>query len=339
MSTFGQETKYFFELTPEKILTAVETSGLRCTGRCLTLNSMENRVYEVEIEIDDESSVKSPSDHFRVIKFYRPGRWSEDQIREEHDFLLDLKNQDIPVVAPLILSDGRTIHQIPEIGIMYAVFPKMGGRIPDELDDEQLIRMGRLLARVHNAGASKPSEHRVTLSPDTYGRNNLEFLLSSGHIIESQRQRFTNVVQSICTISDSLFQNVSLQRIHGDCHLGNILWGREGPFLVDFDDMVKGPCVQDVWLMIPGRDVEAKYKLNSLLEGYEMMRHFDRSSLKLIEPLRALRMIHFSTWISKRWEDPAFKRAFTEFGSERYWQVQIADLEDQLMTIREELEN
>lgn len=337
MSLFGAETQYFFELTPERILTAVESSGLRCTGRCLTLNSMENRVYEVEVEIENPEQAKSPSDHFRVIKFYRPGRWSEAQILEEHEFLLDLKNQDFPVVAPILLQGEKTLLKIPDININYAVFPKMGGRIPDELDDEQVLRMGRLLARVHNVGASKVASHRMSMTPQTYGRDNLKFLVDSNSIPNSSRDRYSNCVNNICDITEPAYKNAKLQRIHGDCHLGNILWGRDGPFLVDFDDMVTGPCVQDMWLMLPGRDEAAKQKLNLLVEGYEMMRNFDRSTLRLIESLRALRMIHFAAWIAKRWEDPAFKRNFPDFGTERYWQIQVHDLEDQLEVIRQEL--
>jgi Ser/Thr protein kinase RdoA (MazF antagonist) len=337
MSLFGAETKFFYELTPEKILEAVETTGLRCTGRCLTLNSMENRVYEVEIELENPTEVKSPSEHFRVVKFYRPGRWTKEQILDEHQFLLDLKAQDIPVVAPLVFPHGSTLNLLPDMQIYFAAFPKMGGRITDELDDEQLLRMGRLLARLHNIGATKKAEHRLSMTPQTYGRDNLKFLLDINVIPSTIKDKFTDCINRICDLSESVFKGQNLQRIHGDCHLGNILWGSSGPFLVDFDDMVMGPTIQDLWLIIPGRDDYAKQKLTSLIEGYEMMRGFDWSSLKLIEPLRALRMIHFTSWIAKRWEDPAFKRNFSNFGEERYWQTLLYDLLEQCEVIQSEL--
>lgn len=328
-------SEYFFSLTPEKILTAVESSGLRCTGRCLTLNSMENRVYEVEIEIEDPDSIRSPSDRFRIVKFYRPGRWSEQQILEEHKFLNDLLSQDIPVVAPFPFSDGRTLHKQSETNIMYCIFPKKGGRMPDEFDDEQAMRMGRLMARVHNIGSASEAPHRIKISPQTYGRENLDFLLESNTIPLTIKDRYSSVVNDLCSLSEPLFENVKFIRIHGDCHLGNILWGNQGPFLVDFDDMVRGPAVQDIWLMIREHGEAGIRLLNLILEGYESMRAFDRSTLRLIEPLRALRMIHFSAWIARRWKDPAFPLAFSHFGSDRYWIEQVADLEEQRMRINQ----
>lgn len=336
MSDLQEETQYFFELTPERILTAVERSGIRCTGRILTLNSMENRVYEAEIETED-SEVKSPSDRFRVVKFYRPGRWTKEQILEEHRFLLDLRAQDIPVVAPLAFSGGDTLQKADEIGIYYAVFPKCGGRMPEEMNDEQLEITGRLLARVHNVGAAREAEHRISLTPETYGLKNLEYLLSAGTIVTEVVQQYEETVRNICDAARPLFKKVKLQRIHGDCHLANILWGREGPFLVDFDDMVCGPCVQDLWLILPGRDEEARRQMQVLLAAYESMRRFDRESLGMIESLRALRIIHFSAWIAKRWKDPAFQRAFPDFGSSRYWYEQLQCLREQLEFINSEV--
>lgn len=328
-------TKFFFELTPDKILDAVETVGVRCTGRCLAMNSMENRVYEVEIDLDDEAIVTKPSDRFRVIKFYRPGRWSREQIEEEHRFLLDLKESDIPVVAPLPNGAGETLSTIPGIDIHFAVFPKQGGRNPDELSFEQLEQVGRLLARMHNVGETSPAPSRVRIHPEIMAAQSFEQLSRCSQFPTEIAAQYGGIVDELCAIASPWFEEFPIQRIHGDCHYGNLLWGSEGPYWVDFDDMSQGPCVQDLWLLIPGRDDYARQQLNALLDGYEQMRDFDRRSLRLIEPLRAMRMIYFSAWIAKRWEDPAFQRTFVDFGSPKYWREQMMQLMEQMELIRE----
>ena len=329
------ETKFFFELTPDKILDAVEGFGVQCTGRCMPLNSMENRVYEVEIELPEGEEPKRPSDRFRIIKFYRPGRWTKEQILEEHQFLLDLVEYDIPVVAPLASADGSTLSQLPQLEIYFAVFRKQGGRNPEELTDEQLLQAGRLLARMHNVSVTREAPTRILVSPETVALPALEFLLTSDSMPEEVQASYENLVHKICDIASPWFKDAAVHRIHGDCHLGNLLWGSEGPFWVDFDDMARGPAVQDLWLMIPGRDEYGQQKLQLLLEGYEQMRNFDRNTLRLIEPLRAMRMIYFSAWIAKRWEDPAFKRAFVEFGTPKYWREQVNQLNEQLEFIQD----
>jgi Ser/Thr protein kinase RdoA (MazF antagonist) len=331
----SKATQHFFALTPGHILDAVERAGFHCTGRCLALNSMENRVYEVEIEVDDPRALRSPSDRFVIVKFYRPGRWSWDQIQDEHDFLFDLVDADIPVVAPKQRDDGHSIFEDEHLGLMYTLFPKIGGRSPDELDDESCQRVGRLLARMHGIGAIKPADHRIRLSTESYGVSNLKWLIDSGSIPVDIRSRYQKAVESICDMTAPWFAAARLQRIHGDCHLGNLLWGANGPFWVDFDDMVMGPPVQDLWLMIPGRDDEAQRKLNLTIAAYETMRPFDRETLRLIEPLRALRFVHFAAWIGRRWEDPSFSRAFPQFGSSRWWGEQLLDMEEQQLIIRE----
>ena len=333
--TTDLETEHFFALTPDKILDAVEKVGLRCTGRCLALNSMENRVYEVEVEVADDTLPARDPARFRIIKFYRPGRWSEKAILEEHSFLLDLASEDIPVVTPLKFDSGKTLELVPGIGIWCSVFKKIAGRTPQELNTEDLLRLGRLLARVHTVGASRESKHRLHLTPITYGRDNLKFLLDSGVIPEDVRTHYVTAVEKICAISESLFEGVRTQRIHGDCHMGNIISTDKELFLVDFDDMVIGPPVQDLWLVIPGRDDDAKEKLGVFLNGYEEMRHFDRETLNLIEPLRALRYIHFTAWIARRFADPAFQRVFTRFGTAEYWREQLYDLHEQYQIISE----
>jgi Ser/Thr protein kinase RdoA (MazF antagonist) len=328
-------TQFFFELTPERILDSAEAAGLRCTGRCLALNSMENRVYEVEIEVEDESTITSRFDLFRVVKFYRPGRWTKEQILEEHSFLAELERADIPVAAPLPFEDGSTLKLVEGSNIWCSVFPKIGGRSPDEPGIEELERIGRLLARLHNVGQARPAANRLRLTPELYGIANMRFLYDQGFLPEEMKDSYKRLVESICAIVEPWFKEVDYQRIHGDCHFGNILWNTHGPCLLDFDDMVMGPCVQDLWLILPGRDEETKRQLQVLLAAYESMRSFDRGSLRLIEPLRALRFIHYSAWIARRWQDPAFQRVFTHFGSPGYWNGQLADLREQLMYIQE----
>jgi Ser/Thr protein kinase RdoA (MazF antagonist) len=320
------ETRFFYELTPDRILDAVESCGLRTTGRCMALNSMENRVYQVEVEVDGEP--ENPSDAFRVVKFYRPGRWSREQILEEHRFLLDLVEAEIPVVAPSVFPDGETLARLPDVEIYAAVFPRQGGRIPDELGDPELERLGRLLARLHSVGATRQAEHRIRLDPETYGRRSLAYLAESDALKEPIASRYASLVGSICDTAGPWFEGVSYQRIHGDCHLGNVLWGMDGPFLVDFDDMVVGPPVQDLWLVTGGDDAEGMRKREVFLAAYEEFRDLDRGTLRLIEPLRALRMVHFSAWIARRYDDPAFRRIFPDFGSERYWFEEIEALQE-----------
>jgi len=340
-----KETEFFYDLTPDRILAAAEKTGVRCTGRLMQMNSMENRVWEVEIEVEDEAALRSRSEKARILKFYRPGRWSRAQIEEEHRFLLDLREAEVPVVAPLPIGKGGkagTLSTVPGAGnLFFAVFPKVGGRHPDEMDEAQLVRVGRALARMHNVGALRDAPHRLRLTPEVYGYRNLDYLLETEAIPERLEEAYVEAAEEICARAEELFDGFgagALQRIHGDCHLGNLLWAdsppHDGPFWLDFDDMVVGPPVQDVWLIVPGRDEDALERRGHLLRGYEEMRAFDRATLRLVEPLRALRYIHFSAWIAKRWSDPAFPRRFDHFGTERYWAEQVADLREQLDLIR-----
>ena len=330
----NEVTKFFFDLTPDRILDAVESAGLHCTGRCLTLNSMENRVYEVEVDID-HNEAKTPSDNFRVVKFYRPGRWSEEQILEEHQFLFDLETAEIPVVAPIRFPDGTSLRRLGEIGIYFAVFPKRGGRTPDEVTEDQAEWLGRLLARLHIVGKQRKSEYRLSLTSETYGRKNLEFLLQHNFVPTQMRGTYETIVLEICSLSDAIMKGVPTQRVHGDCHLGNIVWGSSGPAFIDFDDMVNAPPVQDLWLLCPAQDSWGKSILEATISGYEQLADFPRSTLRLIEPLRALRMVHFTTWIAKRWDDPAFKRVFDRFGTPGYWNEQLQNIREQLQLIQE----
>ncbi len=331
MSTqvWGNEaTRFFFALSPEKILDAVESAGFECTGRVLTLNSMENRVYEVEIEIDNP---KTPADRFLIVKFYRPGRWSQAQILEEHGFLQELEAAEISVIAPKPFLDGSTLSQIEDI--YFCVFPKRGGRSPDELSDEDLMQVGRLLGRIHGVGRAKEASHRIRLSPLTYGIDNLKYLCDAGHIPTELRAHWVQTVESICQLCDPWFAQAKVQRIHGDCHLGNLL-KTDTFFAIDFDDFVTGPTVQDFWLLMPGLLRDNRVAWEIFLEGYEQMSAFDRAELRLIEPLRALRYVHFCAWIAKRWEDPVFPKYFPAFGTPGFWNEKLADLREQLEHIR-----
>lgn len=332
----ASETQHFYTLTPDHILDTVERWGVRCTGRTLQLNSMENRVYEVEVELSPGQVESSPRDRFRVIKFYRPGRWSHQQINDEHIFLKALAAAELAVVAPVELPDSSdTISVDPESSIMSTLFRRAGGRPLDEPSHQELERLGRLLARMHTIGSNLKIEHRINLNPQTFGSDHLSYLLSQKLVPAHLEDRFATIVQSICKLSTKLFENVPTQPIHGDLHWGNILWNDQGPLLVDFDDMAIAPVVQDLWMLAPGRDAEAKEGLNYLLDGYTQFAEFEHDWLKLIEPLRSLRMIHFIAWIARRWSDPSFQRVFDRFGSDGYWTEQVHDLEQQLNFIQE----
>lgn len=327
-----EETQFFFDLGPDLVLSAVESLGMETTGRCLTLNSMENRVYEIEIYKTD-CEIVSPSERFVIAKFYRPGRWTKEQILEEHQFLLDLVDAEIPVIAPLVINE-KTLFELDGHNILYTLFPKKGGRARQEMNEEDLQIMGRNLARIHNVGEISKCSHRIKLTPDSFGRKNLDFLLKKKSIPTHLVHGYQSVVEQLCDQIDPLFKGIKNHRIHGDCHVGNVIWREgEGPYFVDFDDMLIGPAVQDIWMIVPGNDSYAINDRNILVESYESMRDFDWKSIRLIEPLRALRFIHFSAWTANRWEDPTFKLAFPHFGNDHYWEGQIHDLRVQLEII------
>ncbi len=329
-----RETQFFFNLSPAHILDAVEQSGVKLNGRCIPLNSFENRVYELELDTEDNQLPDERLSTRRVAKFYRPGRWTLQQIQEEHDFLQELADHEVPVVQPLSFPDGKTIHQMDEFGLFYSIFPKVGGRSPEELTQDQRLQLGRLLARIHSIGSSRPSEHRLELTPVSYGLNNLEFLLEEGWIPDNFRTRFESAAREICQIGIERFKGIEMIRLHGDCHLGNLLWNQGQAFFLDFDDMVKGPEIQDIWLLLTERGQQGWQQLEEILLGYEEMRPFPRDTLGLMEILRSLRFIHFSAWFAKRWKDPTFPIAFPHFNTLKYWQDQTLDLEEQLQLIQ-----
>ncbi|MBW1883815.1 MAG: serine/threonine protein kinase [Deltaproteobacteria bacterium] len=317
-----KESEFFFRISPDRVLEAVESEGMRTTGHCMALNALENRVYDVRLEEADPV----------VIKFYRPGRWSRETIQDEHEMLFAMRDAEIPVCAPLVFDDGESLHETEDI--FYAIWPRTGGRSPDEFSDTEVDLLGRLLARIHNTGAATRIEHRPTLDPETYPLASLALLEEGDFLPPSCADRYRKVVESVVRIYDQRLEGIELLPIHGDCHRGNLLRNDQGWSFLDFDDMMIGPAVHDVWMMLPGRDVEAHRQRDRLVDAYEQFRPFDRRSFALIEPLRAFRFIFYAGWIAKRWDDPAFPDAFPHFGTEQYWQNETADLEDQLELIR-----
>jgi Ser/Thr protein kinase RdoA (MazF antagonist) len=319
-----QETQLFFKLTPETILDSIDAIGFKTTGRCLPLNSIENRVYEVEVDRPD-SEVKTVSDNFIVTKFYRPGRWTKEQILDEHEFMNDLVEAEVPVIAPIEIN-GETLFEMEGHQLFYCVYEKRGGRNPEEMNEEQLEIMGRSLARIHSVGALKKSRHRISLTPESYGEANLRFLETTDAIFRDIRDSYIETANLIINESKELFNAVPSQRIHGDFHKGNIILRGDESYFVDFDDMVTGPVVQDVWPVCTGDDEQSLIDRGVFLEAYDSIRSFPYEQLKLIPCLRALRLIHFSAWIAKRWEDPSFKHTFSYFESPNYWYGQANDL-------------
>ena len=301
------ESSAFFALTPSRVLDAVEIGGLRCTGRCLPVRAFENRVYEVELE--DERRL--------IVKFYRPGRWSRATILDEHRFLADLVEAELPAVPPMDLGTGTALPEID--GISYAAFPKVRGRTLDEGDDERLRQIGRLMGRMHAVGAGADAPHRPRFTVDFYARKPLEAILAGKFISEPLAGRYRDLVLRIADAVEPALSRAPMQRIHGDLHWGNTIWGADGPILLDFDDCCVGPPVQDLWLLARGDEAEVKHRREQLIAGYELFREFDRSQLTLCEPLRALRIIHMSGWIASRWNDPSFQSGFPAFKTDNYW--------------------
>jgi len=325
MQTTEYEDHIFHDLGPDLVLGLVEKHlDVDLTNLFRPLNSYINRVYELE------------QDNGRglVVKFYRPGRWSTDALAEEHGFLTELAAEEIPVIAPLPLKNGQTLgnHE----GANFAVFPKRGGRSVDEFDDEQWLQLGRLLGRVHAIGEGKACRFRPLMSPTASTRQQLEFLLGSTLVPTETRPVLKRVVEEIIAEITPLFEGVEPIRIHGDCHFANLIHRPgESFYLIDFDDMVMGPPVQDIWMLLPGTLEDAFVEMDLLLEGYETFRSFDRRTFRLIEPLRAMRFVHYMAWCAHQVAADGMTRVMEDFGSHGYWSREIADLQDQLERIRE----
>ncbi len=319
----AEATDLFFSLTPDRVLEAVEAGGLVCRPVCYPLNSFENRVYEVELE--DRSRI--------VAKFYRPGRWSAEQILEEHAFLAELDAEEIPVATVRPFPDGETLKRTGDI--YYSLSERRGGRAPDELDDAGMQRLGSFVGRMHNVATRRGARSRPRLTADRYVRRPLAWMERHGTLEGTLKRRYFAAARAIAEIADELMAGVATHRIHADLHLGNVLF-RDGELRVlDFDDMATGPAVQDLWLALPGRGRETGRQREIFLAGYERFRRFDRSTLRLIEPLRGLRLVHYAGWLARRWRDPAFRGGWPHFGTRDYWQRETADLEEQLAAVRE----
>jgi Ser/Thr protein kinase RdoA (MazF antagonist) len=330
----------FEALTPDVVMDALASVGLYGDGRQQALSSYENRVYQLHLE--DGSAV--------VAKFYRPGRWSDAQILEEHAFSAELMADEVPAVGPLLL-DGSTLHHFA--GFAFSVSPRRGGRTPELDDDEVLEWIGRFLARIHTVGARSAFATRPTLDLQSFGSASQDWLLGHDMVpLDVQGAWTARCRQALDLIAQhpALAQPaaqgeaaIRLLRLHGDCHPGNILWtpvdapaaAGPGPHFVDLDDARMGPAVQDLWMLLSGERAQRTRQLSCLLDGYEQFRAFDRRELALIEPLRTLRLIHYSAWLARRWRDPAFPRAFPWFGSSDYWAGQVQMLEDQVEAMQE----
>ena len=315
----------YAELSPEAVLDALEAVGFRCDGRILELNSYENRVYQVGIE--DGMPL--------VAKFYRPARWSDESIREEHAFASELAAQEIPVVAPLD-PGGATLHH--HRGFRYAVFPRRGGRWPELGTADERAWVGRFLGRIHAVGRSRSFQYRARLDVEELGLKSRDFVLDGGWLPDYLAPKYEAVTDELLAEvrrRTRNWQGAVSGRILGDCHRGNILWTDQGPHFVDLDDCVTGPAVQDLWMLLAGSAAEMRTQLRDMLEGYEQFLPFNRRELDLIEPLRALRMIHYSAWLARRWDDPAFPRAFPWFAEARYWEEHYRALDEQLAAVLE----
>ncbi|MDP3479369.1 MAG: serine/threonine protein kinase [Desulfoprunum sp.] len=315
----------FTGLGPDLVLGLAEQAlGVRCTNMFRPLTSYINRVFELE-QVNKQGL---------VIKFYRPGRWSEAALLDEHAFLLELADQEIPVVAPLVQQNGSTLGSAQ--GLSYAVFPKRGGRSCDEYTDEQWLEIGRLLGRVHNIGALRAAPHRLILGPDHSAAEQLAYLLAGDRVQAELRDQLQEVSEAILSEIRPLFAGCEQIRIHGDCHFANMIHRPGESFiLIDFDDMVTGPPMQDLWMLLPGDVSESFVEIDLFIEGYETFRPFDRRALRLVEPLRALRYIHYMAWCARQAQEDGDTRAIDGFGSREYWQKEIGDLKDQLLRIRQ----
>jgi Ser/Thr protein kinase RdoA (MazF antagonist) len=315
----------YHALGPEQVLNALEEYGYRCDGRLLALNSFENRVYQVGL--DDGSAV--------VAKFYRPGRWSNEAILEEHIFTFELAEEELPVIAPLHFN-GLSILEYGHY--RFAIFPNRGGRAPDLEDLDQLEQMGRFLGRIHTIGAISEFEHRPTLDLDTFGRRPRDWLLENKFLPADIEVAYDTLTADLLKDIEHAYDRASpvqLIRLHGDCHPGNILWTDDGPHIVDLDDARMGPPMQDLWMFLSGSRIDMTAGLDAVLSGYTRFCDFDARQLHLVEALRTLRLIHYYAWLARRWDDPAFPIAFPWFNTQRCWEDHVLTLREQAAVLNE----
>ncbi len=316
----------YADLTPDTVLNALESTGLRADGRLLTLNSYENRVYQIWLE--DGPVV--------VAKFYRPDRWNDAAILEEHGYTADLANREIPVVAPMRI-DGRSLHE--HAGFRFAVYPRQGGRVPELSDPDTLEWLGRFIGRIHAVGALQPFQNRPALDIDSFGVEPRTYLLEHDWLPDDLREVWAGVsAQALDGVRRAFDRagDYAAIRLHGDCHMGNVLWTDDGPHFVDFDDSRTGPAMQDLWMLLSGDRASQTRQLSDILAGYEDFMEFHPRQLHLTEALRTLRLLHYSAWLARRWDDPAFPAAFPWFGSQIYWQDRILELREQIALMDEQ---
>ncbi len=318
----------FSALTPDRVLDAVETAlGVRCANLCRPLTSYINRVYEVGLA----------DGRLVIAKFYRPGRWSRAALLDEQEFVDELAREEIAVVPPLPGPDGALLHDAG--GVAFAVLPKRGGRACDEPDAEGWRQIGRMLARVHAVGARRAPRDRLRLHPRESAAAHLRYILDSGLVPAAQRDRYERTVRGLIERIAPLFEGFETHRLHGDCHRMNILHRPGEPFhLIDFDDMAVGPAVQDLWMLLPGRVRDCPRELDDLLEGYETFRDFDRGSLRLVEPLRAMRFLHYTAWCARQKADGGFARLAPDWGTPDFWTAELQALDQQRQEIEDALE-
>jgi len=326
-------TTSFYQLGPEQVIQAVESLGYLCSGRMLALNSYENRVYQLGIE-------EGRRDHSLVAKFYRPNRWSDAAILEEHDFSRELAELDIPAVPPIEL-DGQSLHHYQNH--RFALYPFVPGRTPDLENETHIGQLGRFFGRIHAVGRLRPFIHRPALDVISFGDDAFEYLLEQRLIPAELHHAFTGLAEELLDAVEEIMEAVAPRyiRLQGDAHPGNILWqhGLQGtagsPHILDFDDARMGPAMQDLWMFVSGERAEAEATLDQLLRAYTGFCDFNSSELRLIEPLRTLRMLHHAAWLGERRDDPVFKDAFPWFNSQRYWQDQLLALKEQMALLHE----
>jgi len=314
----------YYRLDPDTVISAIESTGLLCDGRLLALNSYENRVYQVGLE--EATPV--------VAKFYRPLRWTDEQILEEHQFSLEIARAEIPLVPPMVIN-GSTLHT--HDGFRFSLFERRGGHAPELDRQDTRLWLGRFMGRLHAVGASRSFEHRPALTPERFGRQSIDTILKDNWLPAHIENAFATLAEDLMITIDTVYSNsgtITDIRLHGDCHPGNILW-RDGPFFVDLDDCQSGPAVQDLWMLLSGDVDEMALQMKDILDGYREFHHFNPGELNLIEALRTLRMLHHSAWLARRWEDPAFPIAFPWFGEARYWEDMILNLREQLGRMQE----
>lgn len=321
MTDQPEATHPFARLNPDFIMDAIDSLGFRCDARILELNSYENRVFQIGVETDD-------GDEFIIAKFYRPDRWSREQLHEEHAFTRALADHELSVVPPLMIKEQTLFHYD---GFDIAVFKRRGGRAPPVDDLSCLTSLGRSIASIHNVGAAADYEHRPAISIEDYALEPINFLLAEQFVPPDLEEAYRSITDGLVNMISKSLDAVQpkLIRIHADCHLGNVLWRDDVPHFVDFDDTRMGPAMQDLWMLLSGSEVMRQVQIKHILDGYRVFRDLDLAELRLVEPLRTLRIIHHAAWLGRRWADPAFPRAFPFFNTQKYWSEHILELREQ----------